>query len=259
MLSRVFPISLAALLCLTVCSCSSDRTDGARSVEDSLAEMEKTRKSLESTTAAAPVESQAPETSAPLEISKKSGDPVKRDDSVPASELDGIPETFKVKFESSSGDFVVLVHRDWAPRGAKRFHELVSSGFYDDCRYFRVLPGFMVQFGMNGDPAVQRQWEAKIQDDPVKQSNKRSYVTFATSGPDSRTTQIFISYGNNDFLDAQGFSPFGEVIEGMHNVEGIYSGHKEEPQQGRIESSGNRYLMASFPNLDYVKKATIIE
>ena len=125
---------------------------------------------------------------------------------------------FKVKFETSTGDFIVEVHREWAPIGAERFYQLVKSGFYDECRFFRVVPGFMVQFGINGDPGVQRQWENNITDDPVVKSNTRGFVTFATSGPNSRTTQIFINFGDNESLDGQGFAPFGEVIEGMEKL-----------------------------------------
>ena len=167
--------------------------------------------------------------------------------------------TFRVKFESTAGDFVVEVHRDWAPLGAERFYQLVRSGFYDDCRFFRVVPNFMVQFGISGDPSQQRQWERNLSDDPVIKSNKKGFVTFATSGKNSRTTQIFINYKGNETLDSQGFTPFGEVVEGMHNVEGIYSGYGEQPDQGQITNVGNSYLKRAFPDLDYVKKATVIE
>ncbi|MCA9034063.1 MAG: peptidylprolyl isomerase [Planctomycetaceae bacterium] len=168
--------------------------------------------------------------------------------------------TFKVKFESTAGDFVIEVNREWAPIGAQRFYDLVKSGFYDECRFFRVVPDFMVQFGLNGDPAINGQWDRNLKDDPVKQSNERGFITFAkTALPNSRTTQVFINFKANTFLDSDGFAPFGEVIEGMENVDAIYSGYGEKPDQGRIQSSGNEYLKGSFPNLDYVKKATIIE
>jgi peptidyl-prolyl cis-trans isomerase A (cyclophilin A) len=166
---------------------------------------------------------------------------------------------YKVKFETSAGTFVVEVHRDWAPIGAERFNELVTAGFYDDCRFFRVVPGFMVQFGMNGDPAVNARWKNEIQDDPVRRSNKRGFMTFAKTGqPNSRTTQVFINFGDNSQLDADGFAPFGQVVEGMQNVDAIYSGYGERPDQGAITSRGNEYLNASFPNLDHVIKATIL-
>ena len=168
------------------------------------------------------------------------------------------PETFKVKFDSSVGPFVVEVHRAWAPNAADHFYTLVKNGFYDEARFFRVVPNFMVQFGINADPAVQAKFRNSIKDDPVKQSNKKGYVTFAqTSAPNSRSTQIFINFKDNVFLDSQRFAPFGEVASGMDNVEKITSQYGEKPNQGSIQSEGNAYLKAQFPKLDYVKKATI--
>ena len=170
---------------------------------------------------------------------------------------------FKVKFETSKGDFVVEVHKDWAPIGAERFHELVSAGFYDGCRFFRVVEGFVTQFGINGDPAVSAQWvENTIRDDPVTQSNKRGTVTFATSGANSRTTQLFINFNDrNSALDSQGFSPFGEVVEGMDVVDSFYGGYADRPteQQGQIQQRGNAFLDEKYPKLDYIKTATIVE
>ncbi len=181
-----------------------------------------------------------------------------------ADEKDGdakkVPDVYKVKFETSCGDFVIEVNREWAPVGADRFHELVEMGFYNDCRFFRVVPDFMVQFGINGNPKVQKDWrDASIRDDRVRKSNKRGYITFATSGPNSRTSQVFINFKDNSFLDGQGFAPFGEVVEGMDVVDKIYSGYGEEPDQGAIQSKGNEYLQAQFPKLDYIKKATIVK
>lgn len=170
------------------------------------------------------------------------------------------PAKYKVKFETTAGDFVVDVTREWAPIGADRFYEAVKGGFYDDCRFFRVVPGFMVQFGINGDPATQEKWrEANIKDDPVRGSNKKGYVTFATAGPNTRTTQVFINFGDNAFLDKQGFAPFGIVSDGMDKVEKIESKYGEKPNQGAIQSQGNEYLKSKFPDLDYIKKATIVE
>ena len=179
----------------------------------------------------------------------------------PAQLNEQAPPTFKAKFDTSKGVFVIEVHRDWAPLGADRVYNLVKNGFYDDCRFFRVLDGFMAQFGMNGDPSIQRVWaNANFKDDPVKQSNKRGYVTFAkSSAPDSRSSQMFINFVDNTGLDAQGFAPFGQVVTGMDVVDKLYTGYGRNnvPDQGRIIAEGNAYLMKEYPKLDYVKTATI--
>lgn len=174
------------------------------------------------------------------------------------------PDSYKVKFETSKGDFVVTVTRDWSPVGADRFYTLVKSGFYDGARFFRVLPGFVAQFGIAADPAVTAKWrEANLTDDPVKQSNKRGTVTFATGGPNTRTTQVFINLADNERLDPRGFSPFGAVSQGMEVVDQFYSGYGEGapsgngPDQKTAESDGNAYLSRDFPKLDYIKKATV--
>jgi peptidyl-prolyl cis-trans isomerase A (cyclophilin A) len=176
------------------------------------------------------------------------------------------PPTFKAKFETNKGNFVVEVTRDWAPVGADRLYNLVKSGFFDEARFFRVISGFMVQFGIHADPKISAVWRDKrIADDPVKQSNTRGLVSFATSGPDSRTSQLFVNYGDNSRLDKMGFSPIGRVIEGMDVVEQLYAGYGEGapqgkgPNQGRIQQEGNDYLNREFPRLDYIKKATIVQ
>lgn len=177
------------------------------------------------------------------------------------------PDLYKAKFTTTKGDFVVEVHRDWAPLGADRFYNLVRNGFYDDAAFFRVLPGFMAQFGISAKPAVNKAWEtATIQDDPVKQSNKRGYISFATSGPNTRTTQVFINFADNGSnLDEKGFAPFGVVTEGMDVVDKLYSGYGEGapggagPPQERIQHEGKAYLDKSFPQLDSIKSARIIE
>jgi peptidyl-prolyl cis-trans isomerase A (cyclophilin A) len=175
------------------------------------------------------------------------------------------PATYRARFETSAGTFVIEVQRAWAPRGADRFYELVKSGYYDGQRFFRVLPGFMAQFGIHGDPKVAAQWhERNLLDDPVRQSNTRGMVSYATAGPNTRTTQVFINYGNNSSLDGQGFAPFGRVVEGMDVVDRLFAGYGEGaprgrgPDQGRIQGEGNAYLEREFPKLDYVKKATIV-
>ena len=176
----------------------------------------------------------------------------------PAQLNEQAPPTYKAQFETSKGNFVVEVHRDWAPKGADRFYNLVKNGFFDDTRFFRVVPDFMVQFGINGDPNIQKVWRtANIQDDPVKQSNKKGYVTFANAGPNTRSTQVFINFKDNAFLDKQPFPPFGEVVSGMDVVEKISSQYGEKPNQTTIQAEGNAYLNKEFPKLDYIKKATI--
>jgi peptidyl-prolyl cis-trans isomerase A (cyclophilin A) len=176
------------------------------------------------------------------------------------------PATFKVKMSTTKGDFVIEVHRDWAPLGADRFYNLVKLGYFTDVAFFRVVKGFMVQLGIHGDPAANRVWRvASFKDDPSgKKSNTRGMVTFATAGPDMRTTQIFINYGNNSRLDSMSFAPFGKVTEGMKVVdaiEGMYGEGAPEgrgPQQERIQMQGNEYLKKDFPKLDYVKRASIV-
>ena len=169
------------------------------------------------------------------------------------------PDSFRARFETSAGDFVIAVQRRWAPKGADRFYNLTRSGYYDGVRFFRVVPRFMVQFGIHGDPAVSAAWrDQRIPDDPVRRTNLRSMVTYATAGPGTRTTQLFINFGSNDGLDAQGFAPFGQVVEGMDVVDRIYAGYGEQPDQGRIQAEGNAYLERGFPRLDYVKRASVV-
>jgi peptidyl-prolyl cis-trans isomerase A (cyclophilin A) len=176
----------------------------------------------------------------------------------PASLNEKAPATYKVRLDTSAGPVVIEVTRDWAPLGADRFYNLVKNGFYDDVRFFRVIPGFMAQGGMNGDPAIQKLWgRNNFNDDPVKQSNTRGMVTFAKTGaPNSRSTQIFINYGNNARLDADGFAPFGRVTSGMEAVD-KFEAYKNVPDQGLITAEGNAYLQRDYPKLTVIKKATI--
>jgi peptidyl-prolyl cis-trans isomerase A (cyclophilin A) len=168
---------------------------------------------------------------------------------------------FKVKFECSNGTFVVEVHKDWAPLGAARFEELVKSGFFNNDRFFRVVPNFVVQFGLSGNPELDAKWHNNnIKDEPVKQSNTAGTITFAKSSmPNSRTTQIFINLKDNKPLDGMGFAPFGKVVEGMDVVRTINPQYGEAPDQGMIQSMGNAYLEKQFPKLDYIKSATVVE
>jgi len=183
----------------------------------------------------------------------------------PASLKEQAPESYKAKFTTTKGDFVIEVNRAWSPLGADRFYNLVKHHFYDDASFFRVLPGFVVQFGISAKPDVARVWaRATIPDDPVTQSNLVGYLTFATGGANTRTTQVFINLADNKNLDGMGFSPFGKVIEGMDVVEKLYSGYGEGapqgrgPDQGRITNEGKTYLDKNFPQLDSIKTAVIL-
>ncbi|MBE0660438.1 MAG: peptidylprolyl isomerase [Bryobacteraceae bacterium] len=171
-------------------------------------------------------------------------------------------EPFKVKFQTTKGDFAIEVNPAWAPLGAARFKELIEQGFYDNAKFFRVLPGFVVQFGLPADPTSAPD-VPNIQDDPVTESNLKGSITFATAGPGTRTSQVFINLADNKRLDSMGFSPFGKVVEGMEVVESLYAGygegapHGNGPDQGRVRRLGNAYLDGSFPNLDAINRASI--
>ncbi|MBZ5514538.1 MAG: peptidylprolyl isomerase [Acidobacteriia bacterium] len=176
----------------------------------------------------------------------------------PALLKEQAPDAYRARFTTTKGDFVVEVKRAWAPRGADRFYNLVKNGFYDNAGIFRVLPGFVAQFGISPRPEVARIWsQATIPDDPVKQSNLRGFLTFATAGPNTRTTQVFINLANNPRLDAMGFAPFAKVVEGMDVVERLYSGYGEGPDQGRLTNEGKAYLDKNFPRLDIIKSSVI--
>ncbi len=183
----------------------------------------------------------------------------------PSKLTEKAPDSYKVQFDTTKGKFTVEVTRSLSPNGADRFYNLVRSGYFKDVAFFRVIKGFMVQFGIHGDPAVAAKWrQANIPDDPVKGSNTRGAITFATAGPNTRTTQLFINYGDNQRLDSMGFSPIGKVVEGMDVVDKINGEYGEGapmgngPSQGRLQSEGNAYLKKEFPNLDYIKSATIL-
>jgi peptidyl-prolyl cis-trans isomerase A (cyclophilin A) len=183
----------------------------------------------------------------------------------PAGLKETAPATFNAKFDTSVGQFVVQVTRAWAPNGADRFYNLVKNGFYNEARFFRAIPNFMVQFGIHADPQVSAVWRnAQIPVDPVKQSNKRGFLTYAMGAkPDTRTTQVFINFRDNSNLDAMGFAPIGQVVTGMDVVDKINTMYGEGaprgkgPDQGRIQAEGNAYLIKSFPKLDYIKAATV--
>lgn len=176
----------------------------------------------------------------------------------PGSLTEKAPDAFDVEFTTTKGNFTVRVTRAWAPLGADRFYNLVKHNFFDAAAFFRIVPNFVVQFGLSANPEVNGVWRnANIKDDPATQSNKPGYITFATAGPNTRTTQLFINLGNNTFLDRQSFSPFGQVTQGMDVVQSFYGGYGESPDQGAITRQGKAYLDKSFPKLDSIKSASI--
>jgi peptidyl-prolyl cis-trans isomerase A (cyclophilin A) len=181
----------------------------------------------------------------------------------PAALKEKAPEKFSVKFETTKGEFVIDVTRAWSPNGADRFYNLAKNGFFDGVKFFRVVPNFVVQFGIHGDPALATKWlEANIPDDEVKSSNKRGFITYAKSSrPNSRSTQLFINLKDNVRLDTMGFSPFGEVTKGMDVVDKLYQGYGEQltQLQGEIAEKGNAFLDKDWPKLDGIKKATLVK
>jgi peptidyl-prolyl cis-trans isomerase A (cyclophilin A) len=179
-----------------------------------------------------------------------------------APDVSAAPAQFRVRMETSKGPIIIEAHRDWSPNGVDRFYQLVESGYYDDVRFFRVVPGFVVQFGMHGDPAIHARWADRgLMDEPVMQTNRRGTVTFAKGGPNSRTTQLFINLGDNAMLDPQGFPPFGTVVEGMSVVDALYSGYADQPtqRQPEIAAEGNAFLNREYPRLDFIKTAKVVK
>jgi len=242
MKALVFSISL--LLLFGVVACSQDRL-----TDEMKQQAKEVQDKLDSDGAPVPSDTNVtPVAAAPKEAEPTTDKPQR--------------DIFKVVFDTTKGPFTVEVHRDWSPNGVKRFEELVRSGFYDGNRFFRVLPNFVVQWGLSGDPIQDMTWmEQPIKDDPVKQPNREGMMVFAKSQmKDSRTTQIFINLRDNSSqLDATGFAPFAKVIDGMDVVKSLYSGYGESPDQGRIMREGTAYLTGKFPELDYIKSAVIVE
>lgn len=165
---------------------------------------------------------------------------------------------WRARFDTSKGPFVVEVHPEWAPIGAKRFRELIDDRYYDGARFFRVVPNFVVQFGIAASPAKTKKWDKRIDDDPVRQTNRAGSLAFATMGPNTRTAQVFINLASNLSLDAQGFAPFALVVEGMDVVRNLHAGYGEQPDQQMIERQGNAYLTGKYPKLDYIRTATLL-
>jgi peptidyl-prolyl cis-trans isomerase A (cyclophilin A) len=177
---------------------------------------------------------------------------------VPAVPAGPAPDSFQVTFQTSRGPFVVQAVRSWAPNGVDRFYALTKTNFFDENRFFRVVPGFIVQFGLAGEPKVNEPWDDKpIPDDPARQSNLRGTITFATEGPNTRTHQLFVNLADNPRLDKLGFTPIGRVVSGMAVVDSIYAEYEEAPSQQMIQRLGNSYLVRMFPKLDYVKTARV--
>ena len=169
------------------------------------------------------------------------------------------PDSFRVAFETSHGGFVVQVTRAWSPRGADRFYDLVAEGFLDETRFFRVVPGFIAQFGVNDDRKRNEAWEAKtIGDDPVRQGNAHGTVVFASDGPNSRSHQLFINLADNANLDTQGFSPIGRIVSGLGVADSIYAGYGETPSYHLLATLGNSYLKRMFPRLDFIRPARLL-
>ncbi len=210
---------------------------------------------------ASPAESAPVETPAAEEPAAKGTLPGTRPaQPTPARTVQKDPNVFTVRMKTTKGDIDIELHKDWAPLGVARFRELVDSGYFDGARFFRVVPGFVVQFGIAANPLLTAKWDgSEIQDDPVLQSNTRGIVTFATAGRNTRTTQLFINLGDNPRLDSMGFAPIGRVVRGMDSVESIDSRYGEAPQQPRIEGEGEAYLAREFPNLDKIVSARVID
>ena len=199
------------------------------------------------------------------------GEEISREQILLHPELDfwkeAAPAVFKARIQTSKGDFVIEAHRDWAPIGVDRFYNLVRAGFFDDSRFYRIRAGFITQFGLPGNPQITRVWKDRaMPDDPVQQSNKRGFVAYAMTGPDTRTTQLYINMADNSRLDAGGFAPIGRVVEGMAVVDSLYSGYDEDAgggmrggKQGKILQYGNAHLDKEFPKLDRLEKAFIME
>jgi peptidyl-prolyl cis-trans isomerase A (cyclophilin A) len=250
-------VMLAALIAAAGCERKAEKADdnGATEQKADTAAAEKTE----------------PKADATAEKAEQAGIPTVTDEELnpllldPAKATQGeAPETFKAKFITSEGDFVVEFHKEWAPIGANRAYNLIKADFYDGIAFFRVVQGFMAQFGIHANPKVSEAWkDATIEDDPVKKSNTRGMVSFAKRPqPNTRLTHLFINYGDNSALDEQGFAPVGKVVEGMEVVDKLYSGYgggpPTGPSQGTLTAQGNPYLQKEFPELDYIKDVVIL-
>ena len=243
-------ITIASILILTSLAACSPSEKNATQVNEQNVQNAQNAQAAEAPAAPAPKADPAPA--------------AQRDDAAFAKLLDPsrlnetAPDTFIVEVKTTKGIVKIELHRDWAPKGVDRFYNLVKAGFFSDIAIFRMVKGFVIQFGIHGAPIVSSAWEdARIEDDPVKESNVRGTHTFATGGPNTRTTQLFINLNDNIRLDMMGFAPIGKVIEGMDIIDALNFEYAERPNQGRIHAQGNAYLKAQFPNLDYIESMTI--
>jgi len=241
-------ITALAMLLLTSCSSTEKKSAEPQNAAPAAAETQ--------AAAPAPAESQAAAPAAPAADS----DALKAKLLDPSKLNETAPDTFIVNAVTTKGNIKFELHRDWAPNGVDRFYNLVKAGFFSDIALFRMAHGFVVQFGIHGSPIVSSVWrEANIPDDPVKESNTRGTIVFATAGPNTRTTQLFINLGDNSFLDSKGFSPIGKIVEGMDVVDKLNFEYGESPNQGAIQMKGNEYLKKNFPNLDYFVSMSLAE
>jgi peptidyl-prolyl cis-trans isomerase A (cyclophilin A) len=193
-----------------------------------------------------------------LAACSNSSSPEKKTDEAAKPPATPATGSYKVLMATSKGDITIEVHRDWAPIGAQRFYELVQDGFYDNARFFRYVPNFVVQFGLAADPAKTKKWNTEIQDDPVTHVNRTGSLSFATAGKNTRTSQIFINLRTNQTLDDQGFAPFAQIVDGMDVVGKLYSGYGDQPDQDGVRLQGNAYLLKSYPKMDYIKTAKVL-
>ncbi len=262
-------LTIAVIFAVSACTPKADKS--SKTAEEGKSEQQQTNRQNDAKTEQNKAQNDKKadaqkEEAQKADVKPASADTAKADNSLnpkllkPETLKEQAPEKFKVKLKTSKGDIIISVDRSWAPLGADRFYNLVINDFFKNIAIFRVVDGFVAQFGIHGKPLVSSAWrEANIKDDPVKQSNKRGTIVFATAGPNTRTTQFFINYKDNTPLDQMGFAPFGVVEQGMDIVDNFFKGYGERPNQGLIQMKGNEYLKAEFPKLDYVLGAEIVK
>jgi peptidyl-prolyl cis-trans isomerase A (cyclophilin A) len=262
--------SFVALSLSVIIACSSQGQDAPAAAPGATSKQPAAEQSVDKLDAVVKVKTDQPdeakEADADLKSEESESAPIDPVLLSPKDALSQAPSSFKVRFTTTKGEVLIQVHRDWAPQGADRFYNLIKIGYFSDIAFFRAIKKFMVQFGIHGEPAVSKEWKnARIEDDPVKHSNTRGTITFATSGKNSRTTQVFINFKNNTMLDKMGFAPFGEVVSGMDVVDSLFQGYGEGapkgrgPNQGLVQGKGNVYLRDKFPKLDYLETAEIVD